>query len=69
MLPEESFQEVRVYNASGKLKKIISRKDLAKRSDKKFQEMLKSGQASLRNYRNKNASKSKRVGKLKKQKN
>jgi len=43
--------EVKIFDRSGKLKKVVSQKALLKLSDEKF----KAGVSPLRNYRSKNA--------------
>ncbi|GJL77524.1 MAG: hypothetical protein NPINA01_05130 [Nitrospinaceae bacterium] len=53
MMNDIRVYEVKIFDRSGKLKKVVSQKSLIKRSDEKF----KAGSAPLRNYKNKNTKK------------
>jgi hypothetical protein len=45
------IHEVKVFDSSGNLKKVISTKSLAQRSNARFNEMFKSSGSHLRNYK------------------
>ena len=50
ILNDVRVYEVKIFDRSGKLKKVVSQKALIKRSDEKFKE----GFSPLRNYKSKN---------------
>ena len=45
------IHEVKVFDSSGNLKKVISKKALAIRSDARFEDQFKSSGSQLRNYK------------------
>lgn len=45
------IHEVKVFDSSGNLKKVISTKTLAQRSNTRFNELFKSSGSHLRNYK------------------
>jgi len=46
------IHEVKVFDGSGNLKKVISTKALTQRSNARFNELFKSSGSHLRNYKN-----------------